>query len=59
MNTANLDMEIAATSLTSDLRECAILLDIDGTIVDIAPTPRRAGYRPTSPDAGPVAGADG
>jgi trehalose 6-phosphate phosphatase len=39
MDTANLHMEIAATSLTSDLRECAILLDIDGTILDIAPAP--------------------
>ena len=36
---ANLDMEIATTTLTSDLRQCAILLDIDGTILDIAPTP--------------------
>ncbi len=36
---ANLNMEIATTTLTSDLRECAILLDIDGTILDIAPTP--------------------
>ncbi len=34
------DVEIAASSLTSDLRECAILLDIDGTILDIAPAPR-------------------
>jgi len=32
-------MDIAASSLTSDLRECAILLDIDGTILDLAPTP--------------------
>jgi trehalose 6-phosphate phosphatase len=46
MNTANLDMEIAATSLTSDLRECAVLLDIDGTIVDIAPTPRQVWISP-------------
>ena len=46
MNTANLDMEIAATSLTSDLRECAVLLDIDGTIVDIAPTPRQVWVSP-------------
>jgi trehalose 6-phosphate phosphatase len=36
---ASLNMEIATTTLTSDLRECAILLDIDGTILDIAPTP--------------------
>ena len=40
MDLATLDMDIATTSLTSDLRECAILLDIDGTILDIAPTPR-------------------
>jgi len=33
-------MNIAATTLTSDLQECAILLDIDGTVLDIAPTPR-------------------
>ncbi len=39
-------MEIAATSLTSDLRECAVLLDIDGTIVDIAPTPRQVWVSP-------------
>jgi len=46
MNAANLDMEIAATSLISNLRECAILLDIDGTIVDIAPTPRQVWVSP-------------
>ncbi len=39
-------MEIAATSLISDLRECAVLLDIDGTIVDIAPTPRQVWVSP-------------
>ena len=43
---ANLDMEIAKTLLTSDLRECAILLDIDGTILDIAPTPREVWVPP-------------
>ncbi len=43
---ANLYMEIATTSLTSDLRECAILLDIDGTILDIAPTPREVWVSP-------------
>ncbi len=37
---ATLDMDIATTSLTSDLRECAILLDIDGTILDIAAAPQ-------------------
>ncbi len=40
------DMEIATTSLTSDLRECAILLDIDGTILDIAPAPQEVWVPP-------------
>ncbi len=44
---ASLDMEIATTSLTSDLRACAILLDVDGTILDIAPTPRDVWVPPT------------
>ena len=35
------DMELSATPLIPDLRKCAILLDIDGTILDIAPTPRQ------------------
>jgi trehalose 6-phosphate phosphatase len=33
-------MDIAAPSLIPNLQECAILLDVDGTIVDLAPTPR-------------------
>ena len=33
--------DIAAPPLVSDLRQCAILLDIDGTILDIAPSPRQ------------------
>jgi len=37
---------MAKTSLTSDLRQCAILLDIDGTILDIAPTPREVWVPP-------------
>jgi trehalose 6-phosphate phosphatase len=41
-----LDMEIATTSLTSDLSECAILLDIDGTILDIAPAPQEVWVPP-------------
>jgi len=45
--TSAVDMEIAATSLTSDLRECAILLDIDGTILDIAPAPQEVWVPPT------------
>ncbi len=44
---ATLAMDIATTSLTSDLRECAILLDIDGTILDIAPAPQEAWVPPT------------
>ncbi len=44
---ATLDMEIATTLLTSDLRECAILLDIDGTILDIAPAPQEVWVPPT------------
>src|SRR6202050_3911073 len=43
---ADIAMDIATTSLSSDLRECAILLDIDGTILDIAPTPREVWVPP-------------
>jgi trehalose 6-phosphate phosphatase len=43
---ADLAMDIATTSLTSDLRQCAILLDIDGTILDIAPTPQQVWVPP-------------
>lgn len=43
---ADFAMDIASPSLTSDLRECAILLDIDGTILDIAPTPREVWVPP-------------
>jgi trehalose-6-phosphatase len=43
---SDLDMEIANTSLASDLRECAILLDIDGTILDIAPAPQEVWVPP-------------
>jgi trehalose 6-phosphate phosphatase len=32
-------MDIAAPSLLPDLDACAILLDVDGTILDLAPTP--------------------
>jgi trehalose 6-phosphate phosphatase len=37
----NLDMELAGKSFIPDLRKCAILLDIDGTILDLAPSPRQ------------------
>jgi trehalose 6-phosphate phosphatase len=34
-------MDIAVPPPVADLRQCAILLDIDGTILDIAPSPRQ------------------
>src|ERR1700738_816345 len=33
-------MDIVAPSLIPNLQECAILLDVDGTILDLASTPR-------------------
>ncbi len=39
-------MELAETSLVPDLRKCAILLDIDGTILDIAPSPQQVWVPP-------------
>jgi trehalose 6-phosphate phosphatase len=38
---SNLDMEHAEISLMPDLGKCAILLDIDGTILDLAPSPQQ------------------
>ena len=35
------DMEAAAPPLLTDIRDRAILLDIDGTLLDIAPSPRQ------------------
>src|ERR1700704_1904041 len=32
-------MDIVAPTLVPNLQECAILLDVDGTILDLAPTP--------------------
>jgi trehalose 6-phosphate phosphatase len=37
----DLDMELAEISLVPDFRKCAILLDIDGTILDLAPSPQQ------------------
>jgi trehalose 6-phosphate phosphatase len=37
----DLNMELAEISLVPDLRKCAILLDIDGTILDLAPSPQQ------------------
>ncbi len=39
-------MELAEPSLLPDLRKCAILLDIDGTILDIAPSPQQVWVPP-------------
>src|SRR5258708_6357290 len=39
-NSKDMDIDIVALSLTPDLSRTAFLLDIDGTIVDIALTPR-------------------
>jgi trehalose 6-phosphate phosphatase len=41
LGTADLDMELSETTLVPDLRKCAILLDIDGTILDFAPSPQQ------------------
>jgi trehalose 6-phosphate phosphatase len=38
---SDLDMELTEISLVPDMRKCAILLDIDGTILDFAPSPRQ------------------
>jgi trehalose 6-phosphate phosphatase len=40
-------MDIAAPSLIPNLNECALLLDVDGTIVDLAPTPREVWIPPS------------
>jgi trehalose 6-phosphate phosphatase len=46
LEASGLDMELAEPSLLSDLRKCAILLDIDGTILDIAPSPQQVWVPP-------------
>jgi trehalose 6-phosphate phosphatase len=43
---SDLDMELAEVSLVPDLRRCAILLDIDGTILDLAPSPQQVWVPP-------------
>jgi trehalose 6-phosphate phosphatase len=40
-------MDIAAPTLVANLQECAILLDVDGTILDLAPTPREVWVPPS------------
>ena len=41
LDLSDLDMEHGEISLVPDLRKCAILLDIDGTILDLAPSPQQ------------------
>jgi trehalose 6-phosphate phosphatase len=43
---SDLDMELADISLRPELRKCAILLDIDGTILDLAPSPQQVWVPP-------------
>src|ERR1700691_4189612 len=43
---SDIDMELAGISLVPDLRKCAILLDIDGTILDFAPSPQQVWVPP-------------
>ncbi len=43
---SDLDMDLADISLVPDLRKCAILLDIDGTILDFAPAPQEVWVPP-------------
>src|SRR5215472_5337908 len=40
LDITDLDMEPAETFLVPELRKCALLLDIDGTILDLAPAPK-------------------
>ena len=37
------------SALARRLDQCAFLLDIDGTLLDLAPTPREVGCRRVSP----------
>jgi trehalose 6-phosphate phosphatase len=46
MEISDLDMELAEISLVPNLRKCAILLDIDGTILDLAPSPQQVWVPP-------------
>jgi trehalose 6-phosphate phosphatase len=41
LDISDLDMELAETSLVPDLHKCALLLDIDGTILDLAASPQQ------------------
>ena len=41
LDISDIDMELPEVSVVPDLRQCAILLDIDGTILDLAPSPQQ------------------
>jgi len=43
---AEVSLELVASELAQQLDKCAILLDIDGTLVDLAPTPREVWVPP-------------
>lgn len=43
---SDIDMELSDISLIPDMRKCAILLDIDGTILDLAPSPQQVWVPP-------------
>src|SRR5689334_22998067 len=43
---ADASLELVASELAQQLDKCAILLDIDGTLVDLAPTPREVWVPP-------------
>src|SRR5262249_39220483 len=44
-------MSNSIPSLPADLKQFAFLLDVDGTILDLAPTPREVFVSPELPDA--------
>ncbi len=46
MEISDLDMELVEPALVPDLEKCAILLDIDGTILDLAPSPQQVWVPP-------------
>jgi trehalose 6-phosphate phosphatase len=43
----DIDMELAEISVVPDLEKCAFLLDIDGTLLDMAPSPQQVWVPPT------------
>jgi trehalose 6-phosphate phosphatase len=41
LDISDIDMELAEIAVVPDLGKCALLLDIDGTILDLAPSPQQ------------------